>query len=57
MKFARVPSPLICLLLCACFAHAANPEGILPVSKDGKPLNFDFEDGTLRDWIATGANP
>lgn len=28
--------------------------GTLPLGKDGKPLNLDFEDGTLRDWTATG---
>src|SRR5437764_3360547 len=30
------------------------PEGVLPVGKDGKPLNLDFETGDLRDWTATG---
>src|SRR5258706_30975 len=33
---------------------AADPIGIKPVGKDGKPLNLDFEDGTLKDWVATG---
>ncbi len=33
---------------------AAAPNGILPVSADGKPLNTDFETGDLRDWTATG---
>src|SRR5215510_9794381 len=28
--------------------------GIKPVAKDGRALNLDFEDGTLRDWTATG---
>jgi putative membrane-bound dehydrogenase-like protein len=28
--------------------------GALPVGKDGKPLNFDFEAGTLKDWTAEG---
>jgi putative membrane-bound dehydrogenase-like protein len=28
--------------------------GILPVGADGKPLNLDFETGTLKDWTATG---
>ncbi len=36
-------------------APAAEPaEGVLPVGKDGKPLNFDFETGTLKDWTAEG---
>jgi putative membrane-bound dehydrogenase-like protein len=30
------------------------PEGVLPVGADGKPLNLDFETGTLRDWTAEG---
>ena len=28
--------------------------GILPVGADGKPLNLDFETGTLKDWTAEG---
>ncbi|OWK46868.1 PVC-type heme-binding CxxCH protein [Fimbriiglobus ruber] len=30
------------------------PGGVLPVGADGKPLNLDFETGTLKDWTATG---
>jgi putative membrane-bound dehydrogenase-like protein len=30
------------------------PEGVLPVGADGKPLNLDFETGTLKDWTADG---
>ena len=30
------------------------PEGVLPVGPDGKPLNLDFETGTLKDWVAEG---
>jgi len=33
---------------------AAPPVGIKPVARDGRALNLDFEEGTLRDWIATG---
>jgi len=33
---------------------AAEPAGIKPLGADGKPLNLDFEDGTLKDWVATG---
>lgn len=29
-------------------------DGIKPVSLDGKPLNLDFETGTLQDWVAEG---
>jgi len=34
--------------------HAAPPDGILPTAKDGRPLNLDFETGTLKDWTADG---
>ena len=30
------------------------PRGTLPAGEDGKPLNLDFETGTLKDWTATG---
>src|SRR5207237_9575277 len=33
---------------------APPPKGIRPAGKDGKPLNLDFEDGTLKDWTAAG---
>src|SRR3954452_11081840 len=35
-------------------AGPKGPEGELPLGADGKPLNLDFETGTLRDWTATG---
>jgi putative membrane-bound dehydrogenase-like protein len=30
------------------------PEGVLPTGADGKPLNLDFETGTLKDWTPEG---
>jgi serine/threonine protein kinase len=30
------------------------PKGVLPTGCDGKPLNFDFETGDLKDWTAEG---
>jgi len=30
------------------------PEGVLPIDANGKPLNLDFETGTLKDWTAEG---
>lgn len=33
---------------------AADDGGTLPVGADGKPLNLDFETGTLKDWTAEG---
>src|SRR5260221_8764240 len=41
-------------LLTVSVALAAVPSGITPVGKDGKPLNLDFETGTLKDWTTTG---
>jgi putative membrane-bound dehydrogenase-like protein len=39
----------------AASAFAADvPAGIKPVGADGQPLNLDFENGTLKDWTATG---
>ena len=35
-------------------ATALSSEGSLPLGRDGKPLNLDFEDGTLKDWTTTG---
>src|SRR5215469_2177957 len=35
-------------------APATPPEGVLPTNSDGKPLNLDFETGTLKDWTAEG---
>src|SRR6266545_472103 len=46
------------ILALAILLHAAdkdkNDEGIRPLGKDGKPLNLDFETGTLKDWTAEG---
>jgi putative membrane-bound dehydrogenase-like protein len=32
----------------------APADGVLPVGADGKPLNFNFETGSLKDWTASG---
>jgi putative membrane-bound dehydrogenase-like protein len=42
---------LLALALCA---DPTPPGGVLPLSADGKPLNLDFETGTLKDWTADG---
>ncbi len=49
------------LLSLALLAPAADPapaktppEGVLPAGADGRPLNLDFETGTLKDWTADG---
>lgn len=44
---------LLGLLLVPAVA-VAQPTGVLPVGADGKPLNLDFETGTLKDWTAQG---
>ncbi|MEO8429268.1 MAG: PVC-type heme-binding CxxCH protein, partial [Verrucomicrobiota bacterium] len=41
-------------LITAAAAFAAAPIGTRPASPDGRPLNLDFEDGTLKDWVAEG---
>src|SRR5688572_20859031 len=38
----------------AISAHAAESPGVLPTGPDGKPLNLDFEQGSLKDWTASG---
>src|SRR5579859_6126904 len=38
-------------------AEAAEPTtrgGVVPTDANGKPLNLDFETGTLKDWTAVG---
>ena len=42
---------LVFVLLCGS-ALLTSADGVLPTDKNGRALNFDFEDGTLRDWIA-----
>src|SRR5688500_3182933 len=38
-----------------CFSvGAAEPPGVLPRGPVGKPLNLDLEQGTLKDWTASG---
>jgi putative membrane-bound dehydrogenase-like protein len=50
---------VLSLLLSAAAATGQPPaktpdEGVLPTGADGKPLNLDFETGTLKDWTAEG---
>ena len=44
----------ICLFALLPLSLPAADVGVLPVGKDGKPLNLDFETGTLKDWTAEG---
>ena len=42
------------LLAWVTLSRGAESEGVLPLGKDGKPLNLDFETGTLKDWTVEG---
>jgi putative membrane-bound dehydrogenase-like protein len=44
----------LCVLSALCVPRAFADDGVLPLGPDGKPLNLDFETGTLKDWTATG---
>src|SRR5437667_10286787 len=56
----RIMKPLSLAWLCFAGTLSSSlsadpvPLAIKPAAKDGRPLNLDFEDGTLRDWTATG---
>ena len=67
MRFLRTVSFFACLSICLCqagivfaqpksnpFNEPLNNPGELPKGEDGQPLNTNFEDGTLKDWTATG---
>ncbi len=52
-----VVSLAVALLVVLGARGAAPPpadEGVLPVGAKGRPLNLDFETGTLKDWTAEG---
>ncbi|HEY1786078.1 MAG TPA: PVC-type heme-binding CxxCH protein, partial [Pirellulales bacterium] len=54
------PAACLGLALFATLALADAPpaaketKGVLPVAADGRPLNLDFETGTLQDWVGVG---
>jgi hypothetical protein len=54
-KCPALRAAALAALLASSAVLAAAPEGVLPVGNDGKPLNLDFEDGTLKDWTAVGS--
>src|SRR5262245_12651510 len=45
---------LVGAVVTAAESPKESSEGARPVGADGKPLNLDFETGTLRDWTAEG---
>jgi putative membrane-bound dehydrogenase-like protein len=49
------PALSACLFALAALPVAVAADGIRPTGADGRPLNLDFESGSLRDWKATGA--
>ena len=54
-SFKQIGSIALSVLFTAAAAQGAGAaEGALPKDRSGRPLNLDFEDGTLRDWTATG---
>src|SRR5262245_2096427 len=57
-RFYSLSAIFVALLSVATVAQekpkADLPQGVLPKSADGKPLNLDFETGTLQDWTAEG---
>ncbi len=40
-------------LLCSTRSEGADL-GVVPVGPEGRPLNLDFEAGSLKDWKAEG---
>src|ERR1700722_18288741 len=53
-KMKKLFNVLVLSFLLSTPLPAAPADGTLPLGKDGRPLNFDFETGTLKDWTATG---
>ena len=49
------PAILSLALLAPTQPPSDNDVGVLPAGADGRPLNLDFETGTLKDWTADGA--
>lgn len=47
---------LFAFLVCHAMASfaIAQDTGVLPTDESGRPLNLDFESGTLRDWTVEG---
>lgn len=57
MLHRRILCVIVVLMSVTVSGRGADPApdaGVLPVGATGKPLNLDFETGTLKDWTATG---
>lgn len=53
-RFAPLAALLLVLAAALSAQNPADDVGVLPVGGDDKPLNLDFETGTLKDWTAEG---
>ncbi|HVV02195.1 MAG TPA: PVC-type heme-binding CxxCH protein, partial [Verrucomicrobiae bacterium] len=51
----RICAIAIATLTFCSICQKARSQGVLPSGKNGQALNLDFEDGTLKDWTATGS--
>ena len=54
MKIVTKILVILLFIFCATQSLRADSQSILPTGLDGKPLNLDFEDGTLKNWTAAG---
>jgi putative membrane-bound dehydrogenase-like protein len=55
LRMKRLPAPVsAALLLFVSCTLCSAADGIPATGADGRVLNLGFEDGTLRDWTATG---
>src|SRR5579883_1560710 len=54
LPMSRSLATCLAFVILSCPITAAEPDGVLPLGADGKPLNLDFETGTLKDWTAEG---
>ena len=54
VHIAALSLVVLCTAIWVWGAGEKGPQGELPLGADGKPLNLDFETGTLKDWTATG---
>jgi putative membrane-bound dehydrogenase-like protein len=53
MIFRPMKKTVLFALLSVALVQAER-EGIVPIGKDGHPLNLGFESGSLKDWNASG---
>jgi putative membrane-bound dehydrogenase-like protein len=54
MPLRKTLAFVLCLLTGATLQAEEAVEGLVPTAANGRPLNLDFESGTLADWKAEG---